>query len=465
MSARLARLRQLARTSAIRLALRYALLQVVVLAIALAALFWVVNRYVDQQIAESLTSELATLKILPAPALATRVAALADTRSRTRGARHYRLEDAHGQMLAGNVSHWPGGLTTDGALWQGELTVGEQGDPHDDNESTPLPSVGTMLADGGRLLIAQDTGAAEDLHEVALIAAVIVLALTASFAVLLGLSLGWQWLKRIDAINQTAGRIAAGDLTQRVKTTDRGDEFDLLAGHLNTMLERIEQALAGMREVSDNVAHDLRKPLSRLKTRAEVVLNKPRDTAAYREALAQTVNDADELMRTFDALLSIARLEAGSELSGRETIDLAELVRDVAGLYADEAEDMARPFQLELDPAILVSGSRALLAQALANLLDNAFKYSAPEVALEVLLERVGSHARITVRDHGYGIPPGEHARMIERFVRGDTARSQSGSGLGLALVKAVMHAHGGELELIETPGGGLTAWLTLPLG
>ncbi|MHB1084401.1 MAG: ATP-binding protein [Thiobacillus sp.] len=465
MSARLARLRQLARTSAIRLALRYALLQVVVLAIALAALFWVVNRYVDQQIAESLTSELATLKSLPAPVLAARVAALADTRSRTRGARHYRLEDAHGHMLAGNVSHWPGGLTADGVLWQGELTVTERGDPLDNNESTPLPAVGTMLADGGRLLIAQDTGAAEDLHEVALIAAVIVLALTASIAVLLGLSLGWQWLKRIDAINRTAGQIASGDLTQRVKMTDRGDEFDLLAGHLNTMLERIEDAVAGMREVSDNVAHDLRKPLARLKTRAEVVLNKPRDTAAYQEALTQTVSDADELMRTFDALLSIARLDAGSELSGRETIDLAELTRDVAGLYADEAEDMARPFQLKLGAGILVSGSRALLAQALANLLDNAFKYSAPEAALEVQLEHVGSHAQLTVRDHGDGIPPGEHVRMIERFVRGDMARSQSGSGLGLALVNAVMHAHGGKLALSATPGGGLTAQLTLPLG
>lgn len=464
MSARLARLRQLARTSAIRLALRYALLQVVVLAIALAALFWVVNRYVDQQIAESLTSELATLKSLPAPALATRVAALSDTRSRTRGARHYRLEDAKGQLLAGNVSHWPGWLTADGALWQGELTVTERDDPRDDNESTLLPAVGTMLADGGRLLIAQDTGAAEDLHEVALIAAVIVLALTASFAVLLGLALGLQWLKRIDAINRTAGRIAAGDLTQRVNTTERGDEFDLLAGHLNTMLERIEHAVAGMREVSDNVAHDLRKPLSRLKTRAEVVLNKPRDIAAYREALAQTITDSDELMRTFDALLSIARLEAGSELSGRETIDLAELTRDVAGLYADEAEDMARPFQLELAAGIRVSGSRALFAQALANLLDNAFKYTAPEVALEVHLEREGSHALLTVRDHGNGIPPGEHVRMIARFARGDAARNQSGNGLGLALVKAVMHAHGGELELIDTPGGGLTARLTLPL-
>lgn len=465
MSAQLARIRQLARTSAIRLALRYALLQVVVLAIALAALFWVVNRYVDQQIAESLTSELTTLKSLPTTVIATRVAALADTRSRTRGARHYRLEDAQGRMLAGNVSHWPAGLTADGARWQGELTVTERDDPLDDNELNLLPAVGTMLADGGRLLIAQDTRAAEDLHEVALIAAIIVLALTASFAVMLGLSLGWQWLKRIDAINQTAGRIAAGDFTQRVKTTDRGDEFDLLAGHLNTMLERIENAVSGMREVSDNVAHDLRKPLARLKTRAEVVLNKPRDTAAYQEALTQTVSDADELMHTFDALLSIARLEAGSELSGRETIDLAELTRDVAGLYADEAEDMARPFQLELDTGIQVSGSRALLAQALANLLDNAFKYSAPEVAVEVHLERVDSQACLTVRDHGDGIPPDEQIRMIERFARGDTARSQSGSGLGLALVKAVMHAHGGGLELIETPGGGLTAQLTLPLG
>lgn len=454
------RLRQLARTSAMRLALRYALLQIGVLAIALAALFWAVNRYVGVQVATSLATELAVLKNLPPTTLARRIEALSDTR----GARHYLLLDAHGARRAGDIAAWPTWLTPDGRLLQGELALGESEDaPPGETESTPMPTLGARLPDGGRLLIAQEPGAVEDLREAALIAAAVVLALTASLAVLLGLALGWQWLTRIDAINRTAGRIAAGDLGQRVEASGHGDEFDLLAGHLNAMLARIEAAVAGMREISDNVAHDLRKPLARLKTRVEVVLAQPRDAAAYRTALSQTASDVDELMHTFDALLSIARLEAGSEVAAPEVFDLARVAREVAELYADESEEAGRPFTLDLPGPLAVRGQPALISQALANLLDNAIKYTPAATPLAVRLSEAGTHALLEVIDHGDGIAPAERTRLIARFARGDAARSQPGSGLGLALVEAIAHAHGGTLELADTAGGGLTARLRLP--
>ena len=466
------RLRHLLRTSALRLALRYALLQVLLLAVALAALFWVVNRYVNQQISTSLATELAALKSLPAATLAARVAALAETPGPARGARHYLLLDAGNTRQAGDVLAWPAWLPSDSTQRQGELIVIEPDDDahgartshHDDHEATPLPAVGTTLASGGRLLIAQEPGAAEDLREVALIAAAVVLLLAASLSLTLGLALGWQWLHRIERVNQTAGKIAAGDLTQRVQGDGRGDEFDLLATHLNAMLERIERAVAGMREVSDNVAHDLRRPLARLKTRIEVVLHQPRDAATYQRALADTLTDADELMHTFDALLSIARLEAGSETVAREPVDLATLARDMADLYAEEADDSGRAFTLDLADGVATPGSRTLLAQALVNLLDNAFKYSAPGVALGIALHQDASHARLAVIDHGAGIATADFAKMTERFARADSARSQPGSGLGLALAKAIAHAHQGDLTLRDTPGGGLTAELVLPL-
>ena len=468
MSARIERLRQLMRTSAIRLALRYALFQVLVLTIALAALFWVVNRYVGEQIATSLSSELAALKSLPPAMLASRIEALTATRGEARGARYYLLLDAHGRRLAGDIQAWPAWLQADGRLGEGEIAVPESDDARDGHETTPLPALGTTLADGGRLLIAQEPGAAEDLREVALIAALAVLALTAGLAVVLGLALGMQWLRRVDAINRTASRIAAGDLSQRVALHGGGDEFDLLAGHLNAMLARIEQAVAGMREVSDNVAHDLRRPLARMKTRIDVLLAHPRAADDYRDALASAARDADELMRTFDALLSIARLEAGSEIAAPAVFDLAASARSVAELYADEAEEAARPFSIELPDTLpnmlLVRGQSALVSQALANLLDNAFKYTAANVKVTVRLASNGRQAVLAVIDRGNGLAPGERARMTERFARGDAARSQPGSGLGLALVKAIMHAHGGVLELDDTPGGGLTARLALPV-
>lgn len=453
-------LRQLARTSAIRLALRYALLQIGVLAIALAALFWAVNRYVGTQVVTSLSTELAVLKNLPPATLARRIEALSDTR----GTRHYLLLDANGAHRAGDIAAWPAWLAPDGRLLQGELALGEPDDaPPGETEATPMPALGATLAQGGRLLIAQEPGAAEDLREAALIAAAVVLALTASLAILLGLALGWQWLARIEAINRTAGRIAAGDLGQRVEASGRGDEFDLLAGHLNAMLARIEAAVGGMREVSDNVAHDLRKPLARLKTRTEVILSQPRDADAYRMALTQTAADIDELMRTFDALLSIARLEAGSEVAAPQEFDLAAVARAVAELYADEAEETGRPFTLDLPEHVAVRGQPALISQALANLLDNAFKYTPATTALAVRLSQSGPDALLDVIDHGEGIAPSERPRLTTRFARGDGARSLPGSGLGLALVEAIARAHGGELELTDTPGGGLTARLRLP--
>lgn len=467
------RLRQLARTSAMRLALRYALWQVALLAVALVALFWVVNRYVDEQISTSLATELAALKSLPPAALAARVEALADTPGPARGARHYLLLDANNNRQAGSVLAWPSWLQADGVQRQGELILIEHDNDqhaatqmpvHDDLEATPVPAVGAPLASGGRLLIAQEPGAAEDLREAALIAGGVLLLLAAGLAVALGLALGWQWLHRIERVNQTAGKIAAGDFSQRVEGDGRGDEFDLLASHLNAMLERIEAAVAGMREVSDNVAHDLRRPLARLKTRIEVILHQPRAAQVYQDTLTQTLADADELMHTFDALLSIARLEAGSERIAQEPVDLAALLRDVAELYADEAEASGRTFQLDLAENLAVSGSRTLLAQALVNLLDNAFKYTAPGTALRIALARDAGHARLAVIDHGAGIATGDYAKMTERFARADSARSQPGSGLGLALVKAIAHAHRGKLTLRETPGGGLTAELALPL-
>jgi len=452
-----ARLRQLASTSALRLALRYALLNVAVLAVALAVLFVVVTRYVDRQIESALTGELASLASLPAEHRVENVRVLSALRGEERQLRYYRLEAADGRVLAGNIEAWPT-TPVDSVVRVTNLKVAEA--DHDDEPIAELSAVAMQLPDGGRLLVAQAPGALEDLREIALGLAAAVLGLAALLSLALGVSLGWHWLQRIDAINRTAGKIAAGDLAQRVEGSGRGDEFDLLAGHLNRMLARIEAAVTGMREVSDNVAHDLRKPLARLKTRIDVALNQSRNAADYRAALADTAADADELMRNFDALLSIARLEAGSDIASAQNFDLAALTRSVTELYADEAEDAARPFSVDLPDTLTVRGQSALIAQALANLLDNAFKYTSSDVAVKVTLTQENDHAVLSVSDYGKGIPIHEHTHMTERFTRGDEARTKAGSGLGLALVKAVMYAHGGELKMDNLHGGGLIASL-----
>lgn len=452
-------LAQLARTSAIRLALRAALMQVLLLALALAVLLSLASRYVARELEAGLASESAALAALPPDQLARRLDALTDNA----GPRRYLLLDAHGAPRAGDLAAWPAALPADGRAHRVEARVVEADEPGN-TESQALIARGIALAGGARLLVAQEASAAEDLRDYVIAAAGGVLALSGLLSLALGLSLGRQWLTRVEAINRTAGAIAAGDLSRRVKASGRGDEFDLLAEHLNHMLARIEAAVGGMREVSDNVAHDLRKPLARLKTRIEVLLAQPRAAEEYRAALAATAFDADELMRSFDALLSIARLEAGGEILAPRVFDLSATARAVADLYADEALDAGRPFDADIAPGLEISGEPTLVSRALANLLDNAFKYAGGDTAVRVRLARDGDSARLAVEDAGPGIPSGERARLVERFARSDTARSQPGSGLGLALARAVARAHGGALELTDAPGGGLTVSLLLPL-
>lgn len=453
-----ARARQLLRTSAMRLALRYAILQTLLLAVALVVLLVLANRYVAAQLEAGLASEAGALAALPLHVLADRLAA----RSGAHDSRHYLLLDAHGSMLAGDLTAWPPGLVPDGRVHRVRAVVAEHDEPGH-SETLDLVARASVLAGGARLVIAQAPGASEDLREAVFAAAGLVLALAAALSLGFGFALGRQWLARIDAINRTAGAIAGGELARRVETHGQNDEFDLLAGHLNHMLARIEAAVAGVRAVSDHVAHDLRRPLARLKTRLEVLLEAPRDAAAYRAALHQTVLDADELMRTFDALLSIARLEAGGEIVAPTVFDLADVAREVAELYATEAEDAGRPFSIDLVDTAPVKGDARLVAQALANLLDNAFKYTPPQTPIDVRLARDGARWRLAVVDHGAGLSAPEKARLVERFARGDAARSQPGSGLGLALVAAVARAHGGALDLADTPGGGLDAGVVLP--
>lgn len=458
----LERLHALLRTTAVRLALRQAAFLLVALALMLAALFVVLDRSTTHLIDASLMGEGRALATLPPSQRVQSLGVLTQVRGGARQ-RYYRLEDAAGRPLAGTLPQWPESLPADGRVRRIEVALPR--DQEGDHDTTAnLPTVGFPLADGARLLIAQAPGEIEDLRELAFGLAAAMLSLAALLAIVMGVSLGRQWLVRIDAINRVAGRIASGDLAQRVPTGGKGDEFDLLAGHLNAMLARIEAAVAGMREVSDNVAHDLRRPLTRLRTRIEVALRQPRDADTYRVALEEALQDSGELLATFEALLTIARLEAGSEWVSKETFDVTAVARDVAELYAAEMEAGGRPFAVSADTGLLVTGSSALIAQALANLLDNALKYTPVGTPIEIEVRREAEHVRVSVIDHGPGLTDADKVRLVGRFARGDEARSTPGNGLGLALVAAVARAHGGALTPLDTPGGGLSMHLDLPL-
>jgi signal transduction histidine kinase len=291
--------------------------------------------------------------------------------------------------------------------------------------------------------------------------------ITLGLGVVGGLLMTRNMLRKVDAVNRTSTHIIHGDLTQRVPVSGTGDEFDQLAQNLNAMLDQIERLMAGMRQVTDNIAHDLRTPLSRLRARLEVTLLEKPDEARYADVLSETIAEADRLLGTFNALLSIAEAEAGSRRDSFEAIDLSEIARDVAELYEPVAEESGLGFEIQIPDRIMVRGDRHLLSQAIANLLDNALKYTAEgKVALSVASR--GGKAHIEVSDTGPGVPADRRNAVFDRFVRLEGSRSTPGNGLGLSLVRAVTTLHEGAIWLEDgVPGAespGLKVIVELPL-
>ena len=263
-------------------------------------------------------------------------------------------------------------------------------------------------------------------------------------------------------VSATATAISAGDLTRRVRVSGRGDEFDRLAETINDMLDRIGRLMDGVRQVSNAIAHDLRTPIARARARLEDAASHAASEADLRAAIERAETDLDGVVAIFNALLRIAEIEAGARRSAFADIDLAPLLLDLADLYGAVAEERGQMMRPDIPASVPAFGDREMIQQAVANLLDNAMKFSPGHGTIRLAAELVpGQGPRITVADEGPGIPEADRARAPERFFRGETARSTPGSGLGLALVQAVATLHGGELWL-EDAAPGLRAVLAL---
>jgi signal transduction histidine kinase len=402
-------------------------------------------------------------------------------RSRQPGANLYLIADVNGRILTGNVeSLQPGVLETEGWTEQpftyqryGEGIV-ERRAPNVSDLEAPSATTETRhaaIALVSRLpnqmivLVGRDLGEPERFRIVVQRALIFALSIMAVGGLLIWYFIGRRALKRIDSISDAGKRIMGGDLSGRLPVTGAGDEFDRLSENLNTMLTRIAGLNEGLRQVSDNIAHDLKTPLTRLRNRAEAALAGNPDAEGYREALETTIAESDRLIKTFNAILMISRLEAGYSAEQLVKVDLAAATRDVVELYEPAAEELGVKLEASVDGSFMVDGNRELIGQALSNVVDNAIKYSAgaDEPIVRVSVERMDGEISLKVADNGPGIPDQtDRDRATERFVRLEQSRSQPGSGLGLSLAKAVMKFHGGRLELL--PGEpGLTVAMTFP--
>lgn len=318
------------------------------------------------------------------------------------------------------------------------------------------------------LVVARDIGAREFLRERLVSAFFRIVIATLALGLVVGLLFSRALLRRVEAVNKTARAIRAGDLSQRIPETGAGDELDHLSANLNSMLDQIERLMDGMRDVSDNIAHDLRSPLTRIRNRLSDALKG--DAKTKEEALQATYEETERMLAIFNALLSIARIQSGEGAGVMEPIDLVAIVEEMAELYEPAAQDAGFELVLITAPTPLVNGSRELVSQAVANLLDNALKYAAGGSRIELKAGPGNGGGFISIADDGPGVAEKDRARIFERFVRLEESRSTPGSGLGLNLVAAIARAHGAELRLDdglkhenENDGRGLRFVLQFP--
>ena len=469
---------KLLRTTAFQLTLVY-LVIFIVFAFSLLGYFALnTRRLITEQITTTVDTEITGLREQYNQGGIRRLVIVVDLRSRRPGSSLYLVTTATGEGLAGNVgSLEPGVLDHPGWLETNYRRL----EAPEGNDHRALVQV-VQLPGGFRLLVGRDLEERERLFGIIANAGQWSLALVVVLGLAGGFFVSRRVLNRVEAMTETAQTIMAGDLAGRLPVAGTGDELDRLADHLNAMLERIEALMHGLKEVSDNIAHDLKTPLTRLRNRCEQALRGSAGVHDYRAALEATIAESDDLIRTFDALLMIARAESGQARDNMTEFDAAQIVRDVGELYEPLAEEKGLELKVEAPTAAPVRGNRELVSQALANLIDNAIKYAAPNgnadtvangaanngsangapAEIIVAAGNEGERIALSVADHGPGIPEADRGRVVERFVRLEQSRSAPGSGLGLSLASAVARLHGGELKL-EDNRPGLRSIIALP--
>ena len=465
------RFAQVWRTSTVRLTATFITIFVVFAILLMAFIGWQSSVSIQRQQTDDIDREIHQFQRVESNQGIRALAFAVNRVSSQPGPGLYYLGDASGLMLLGNISDVPAEVLIEPGVYSFDYERpnpwGEDGPGPDQPKRSGVAVVRSVeLANGMRLVVGRDVVERRGYSAIILQSFLVGVVGIIVFSVIAGGITARRVLRRIDTIRDTSTKIMSGNLSERVPLTRRNDEFDGLATNLNAMLDRIEQLLQGLKEVTDNVAHDLKTPLTRLRNKAEGALRDNASEASREEALEAVIAESDRLIQTFNALLMIARVEAGAPSGALSDINVSDIVADVVELYGPVAEDEGIEITSAIELGIVLKANRELIGQAMVNLLENAIKYARPEdgragrIAVELVQET--GMVRIVVADNGPGIPEADRKRVLERFVRLEKSRSEPGSGLGLSLVNAVARLHGGRFG-IEDNNPGVRAVLEVP--
>jgi signal transduction histidine kinase len=442
---------RLYRTTTFRLALLYAGLFSLSVVALFALVYWIANTNDRRDRHAIIDKDLAELIVVRKCAVLTVLVdeVLARTAPSAEGGL-YLLADRDFVPITGNVRAWPTDAEIEGDWMRFRLSRTELGDPTENWAEAKS----VTFDDGFHLLVGRNT---QYQFQAAIFNAFAAsLALMIVLGAVVGFLMSRTILRRIEVINDSADRIRQGEVKRRMPVRGSNDEFDRLAENLNAMLEEIERLMGSIRAATNNIAHDLRSPLNRLRNRLESMHRQLPEPARQQEELEHAIGEVDGLLQTFNALLSIADAEAGAGRGNLAPVDLEALTHDVAELYGALVEDHGLKFESSIKGPAVVTGNRQLLFQAIGNLIDNAAKYGASggvvSLALQPAVDGIG--AAVTVADRGPGIPETERGRVLERFVRLDASRTSPGNGLGLSLVAAIARLHNAALSLGDNQPG-----------
>ncbi len=431
------------RTSSFRLTVLYGALASTGYLLLFGVVFLSTTHYMQQQIDASVAGELAEIQAaVPGGGTERLRDVVTDLIGRSPDY-FYLLQDSGGRVLAGNL---PATTPLTGVRqWPGPR--------HRRDPFGGIRGRGITVAEGAFLFVGLSTVQLHEVEALAFHAFLWGLGLALLLSLAAGAAMSLSVLGRIESVSRTAREIMGGDLSRRIPARGTADEFDHLAASLNAMLDRIQTLMEGLRQVSNDIAHDLRTPLTRLRQRLELSQHGSAEHVPS-PVIPETLRDIDSILETFGALLRIAQVETGARKAGFAPVDLEAILRDVIEIYQPALEERGQALAVHIEPPLATVGDRELLTQLFANLLDNASRHSPPKARIGIAAALRDDQVRVQVTDDGRGIPAEFREKVLQRFFRLETSRSTPGSGLGLSLAVAIAKLHGADLELSSNAPG-----------